>query len=1389
MGNALDPGLSADGEDCERCLSELKGFEQVRALGGGRLLRSYLCRAGRSGRPVVVKIFAKRPERKKENKTGGSINLEPYVADLTTLRAALKDQPCLAPLDLIINNPQGLHLGRQYFASSLYDWLLALPRPTEEEKRFICYQLMSGVRACHGQEVCHGDITCENVMINSWGWVVLTDFALHKPKSLYADDPATYDRWFETGERTRCYVAPERFRERDQKLLKALSPACDIFSLGCCIAEVFLDGEALFNREQLLMYRKNRFSPTKSTSRIKNADARAMVTHMTQLDPKKRESADRYMRNALGKFIPFSYRFLYPFFQKLATRALSDSDARVLYIAMESESIARELDVDDDVATLSLAASVASLEVSIKAIQGASTVPPTDVLTRRLEILRDFASLPPLLSGNSTPRSKGGGGIEVVLVALLSYIPLCRFPSSKIVGLGRVKALSRRIRTLSLKLDSILPVVLELTNDPDASVRCAAIRACISITQQLPTDVTLAPTPQISSPPPIHIAEETQVFTRYVFPTLAPRTTDHSQAVRVAYSKALEPLSTFAAQFHEKRAIEAINCSREASGAVAAAWERHAFAHNEARTEIKELAGETARKMLHSIGNAREKRGLVRNIVRLMVTIGKKRVNEKLLRAIVPPLNDPDWQLRASVIVRVQGMSVFIGYTGCSKFLLPCLVESLKDAEESVVFQSVQASTTLAELGLIKGREYLASMADAVGPLLCHPQSCLRQVAADFLHQIGKQISRPVVYASVRPKILPFLLRPPGLPPPLLELSRTSLRVALRPPLTTTQVSATILASRHSNPDTAGLALSRLLGEQNASAFARRMARYIVDTARAARTVVSDSKASGAPQGGGGGNGGDPREIPAKTVWRTKPKRRGNSARKATSAEPKSSLKVQKDSKKIRQKRTLEPPAPNHPPPAIPGDPDTEEAESRLLLSESSRALSNLLHALTLSETETFLGSFSKEGGGGRMGTAIVVGGHKGDVTDLSAGPHSRYYVSSGKDNYVRIWNASQERLGGSEDRWEARIQCEISQNLGNQITSVTTTQTSTVACGLVDGSISMFQISQGSSSRMPLVFLKPRRVQPDGKSLRHGIAAMESHGPLIISGTNSGVIRVWDPRSSHDRPEIEIDLPNQMGILKTLAIGPGNWGYCLGAGSASGTIALWDLRYTLQVASYSLPSAATEAKNRSFSINSLAISSAGGSRAGKGWLWAAIGGLEPGVGAYDIETGTPSLNLDGYLIEFESNPISRISGLYNPYHAPQGRNVVPRSKNLQRSPGGPVNLPRSLGPNPRDPQCVEVSADGTEIITTVGSSVYLVEAPLAGSIGKKELPIIHTPPRRYQGGRSDESYKRREARAKMQTELEKRSLTGGGITSLTRLDDKGLIVAGCKSGALLMWA
>ena len=96
---------------------------------------------------------------------------------------------------------------------------------------------------------------------------------------------ADFSFFFDTGGRRRCYIAPERFYEsssgaRSHLGGEPLAPPMDIFSLGCVFAELFMDGQPLFDLSQvhpILMP-----SPRSSVCAMIGSDTRAALRTVEQ---------------------------------------------------------------------------------------------------------------------------------------------------------------------------------------------------------------------------------------------------------------------------------------------------------------------------------------------------------------------------------------------------------------------------------------------------------------------------------------------------------------------------------------------------------------------------------------------------------------------------------------------------------------------------------------------------------------------------------------------------------------------------------------------------------------------------------------------------------------------------------------------------------------------------------------------------------------------------------------------------------------------------------------------------------------------------------------------------------------------------------------------------
>ncbi|XP_029130758.1 serine/threonine-protein kinase VPS15 isoform X2 [Cajanus cajan] len=90
----------------------------------------------------------------------------------------------------------------------------------------------------------------------------------------------------------------------------------DIFAVGCVIAELFLEGQPLFELSQLLAYRRGQYDPCQHLEKIPDLGIRKMILHMVQLEPESRFSAERYLKEYAEVVIPTYFSpFLHNFYQ------------------------------------------------------------------------------------------------------------------------------------------------------------------------------------------------------------------------------------------------------------------------------------------------------------------------------------------------------------------------------------------------------------------------------------------------------------------------------------------------------------------------------------------------------------------------------------------------------------------------------------------------------------------------------------------------------------------------------------------------------------------------------------------------------------------------------------------------------------------------------------------------------------------------------------------------------------------------------------------------------------------------------------------------------------------------------------------------------------------
>ncbi len=362
------------------------------------------------------------------------------------------------------SQPQQVYLIREYVISNLYDRLSTRPFLTWIEKCWIVFQLLKALSQCHSAGICHGDLKSENILVTSFNWVFLTDFAPFKPTYILDDDPAEFYYYFQSQNRARCYIAPERFysssgndtpnfsrddeeepgggvpkddkvggaapsdgrvgdtleddlvkvqpsmspstnlphessdngentllspdhidpvgdkggaaaagavssssskpsemedRERERRV-EPLTEAMDIFSLGCVIAEIFLDGEPLMDLPDVLHYRSAGANADASSDRqpvfqkldkVSDLVVRKLILHMLSRDPHERKTAQEYLNRMVKNealFPSYFEGFLYPFMSKLQTSTTTPDERLELICANYGEAMKYLVGIDDE---------------------------------------------------------------------------------------------------------------------------------------------------------------------------------------------------------------------------------------------------------------------------------------------------------------------------------------------------------------------------------------------------------------------------------------------------------------------------------------------------------------------------------------------------------------------------------------------------------------------------------------------------------------------------------------------------------------------------------------------------------------------------------------------------------------------------------------------------------------------------------------------------------------------------------------------------------------------------------------------------------------------------------------------------------------------------------
>eukprot|EP01087_Luapelamoeba_hula_P016325 TRINITY_DN5016_c2_g1_i1.p1 TRINITY_DN5016_c2_g1~~TRINITY_DN5016_c2_g1_i1.p1 ORF type:complete len:1525 (+),score=308.28 TRINITY_DN5016_c2_g1_i1:135-4577(+) len=794
----------------------VKVIVKDQTLGNGRFLKSIKCQhTAYDEGTIVVKVYVKQP--------GAALDLKEQETQLKEINAFLSStaNPNVMPYQKFFETEKAAYLIRQYIKHSLYDRIGTRPFLTTIEKKWIAYQSLKAVYQAHFYGICHGDIKCENFLLTSWSWLYLTDFASYKPTNIPEDDPLDFHYFFNTGERATCYIAPERFHSsstlKNPKLNRApLEPAMDIFSLGCCIAELFLEGvsDPLFSFSQLLSYRKGEYDPMPVIEKIKDEAAQSLIKHMIQKDPTQRFAIGKYLDSWSPQLFPSYFPFLHSYMARLM---LMDADQKIATIHKQFDEIRKNfmtrdsspealLNSDDSEGHAGASSSSSEEPALLFPLTAPSTqkdnsfskLLETEQFVARIHGERDGPVEQRGALGSATKRThtsiirrKDKEALKEathnsVIMDTINADTLTLHPSSLpttttattvpegcegfVMILDVVCASVRNVRTVLSRLTA-LDIFQKLIPYLDDKCRLQRVVPYV-ITLLSDTHVLIRATAlrtltkvldKVTHFPP----GDSHIFPEYILPALADFHTAKEEIVREAFAENLAQLAEIArrfleaSQFFKQVSMSELSPSLEwGTGDRGTTNVIRSQAYDAELAEIQDPFYDFVIRILTEETSPLVKRCLLMDITRLCIFFGRERTCTKLLQYIITHeiLNgNGPWELRAAFFHNIVGVSAFVGIDELEKYILPCINHALTDEEEFVIDKAVNCFASLCELGLFR-KQILFNIAEETVAMLLHPNTWIRFGVVAVMAAIAKHVGVADVFANLIPILRPFLL-------------------------------------------------------------------------------------------------------------------------------------------------------------------------------------------------------------------------------------------------------------------------------------------------------------------------------------------------------------------------------------------------------------------------------------------------------------------------------------------------------------------------------------------------------------------------------------------------------------------------------------------------------
>lgn len=666
----------------------------------------------------------------------------PY--ELTSVeREALDNVPNVFTTQEVLETDGAGYLIRPWMTFNLYDRISTRPFLTDMEKVWISYQLIYAMHASHAQNVAHGDLKCENVLITSSLTAYVTDFASSfKPTYLPLDDPTDFSLFFDSSGRRICHIAPERFYESVTELPAGpissrtqpkdienmsevltyepyleilglgrpngrITEAMDVFSLGCVLAELWRDGSPLFTLSQMYRYRARQYDINPLLQSVSHSGMRDVITSMLALDPEKRPTFKHLLRDAHGILFPESFSVCLHLYLVDLQRPSPDIPLPQPPNENQGDQLRTRHFLEPDDRIEKLYEDWATLQKFFGAI------PSIEGDQVQLHVSIPNVSLPHQVG---RPPSLSDNEALLVLNVILANIRHCHRPSSKCHALELVVILVWGWLSDETRLDRVLPYLIALLTDKHPRVRAMALHG-ISVVFEC-----------------IHVisAVNKRILHEFVWPHVVPLSHDPSVHVRCTLVSCLARISTNAMRLWFTSPTESFD------------------------TDVLSLQ-EFVRDQMYTLvcdSSSTVKCVLLSHATSLCTLLNTDCVKSVLLTHMLTYLNDENTDLRMAFFDAVVPIARLLESDTIEKCIYPFLLQALGDDDVRVQVQVLRAIQQLIPLF----QPFMPwKLLDRTISLLYHPNPWVREASIGVVTEVSSLISNSDRWLRLYARIRPYL--------------------------------------------------------------------------------------------------------------------------------------------------------------------------------------------------------------------------------------------------------------------------------------------------------------------------------------------------------------------------------------------------------------------------------------------------------------------------------------------------------------------------------------------------------------------------------------------------------------------------------------------------------